>query len=244
MTLLPHAGLDPRIAALVGMAAIFAGASRALLTSVVFAFETTLQPLGLLPLLGGCTAAYLMSCLMMRTTIMTEKIVRRGVRVPAEYVADFLDQVLVRDTASHDVVALRAGDSLAAVRAWLGSGAHGTQHQGFPVLDGRDRLVGVLTRRDLIGAADADTSRRIEQLVTRAPLVVYDDCSLREAADHMADHDVGRLPVVTRATPHRVVAMLTRSDLLGAHRPRLAEQRHAGPVLQVGRRRGLRSAPA
>src|SRR5581483_1923237 len=55
----PHSGIDIRIAALVGMAAIFAGASRALLASVVFAFETTLQPLGLLPLLGGCTASFL-----------------------------------------------------------------------------------------------------------------------------------------------------------------------------------------
>jgi len=82
--LLPHAGIDLRVAALVGMAAGFAGASRALLASVVFAFETTLQPLGLLPLLGGCSASFLVSALLMRNTIMTEKIVRRGVRVPAE----------------------------------------------------------------------------------------------------------------------------------------------------------------
>ena len=59
---LPGAGVDVRVAALVGMAAMFAGASRALLASVVFAFETTRQPMGLLPLLGGCTAAYLVSC--------------------------------------------------------------------------------------------------------------------------------------------------------------------------------------
>src|SRR3546814_6051762 len=57
--LLPGMHIDPRIAALVGMAAIFAGSSRALLTAVVFAFETTRQPACLLPLLGGCTAAYL-----------------------------------------------------------------------------------------------------------------------------------------------------------------------------------------
>ena len=57
MHLSPHAHIDIRIAALVGMAAIFAGASRALLTSAVFAFETTLQPLRLLPLIGGCTAS-------------------------------------------------------------------------------------------------------------------------------------------------------------------------------------------
>jgi H+/Cl- antiporter ClcA len=83
--LLPAAGVDVRIAALVGMAAIFAGASRALLASVVFAFETTRQPLSLLPLLGGCAAAYLISCAIMRNSIMTEKIARRGVRVPDEW---------------------------------------------------------------------------------------------------------------------------------------------------------------
>jgi H+/Cl- antiporter ClcA len=96
----PHAGIDPRICGLVGMAAMFAGASRALLTSVVFAFETTLQPLGLLPLLGGCTAGYLVSALFMHNTIMTEKLARRGVRVPSEYAADYLDQVHVRDVYS------------------------------------------------------------------------------------------------------------------------------------------------
>jgi H+/Cl- antiporter ClcA len=85
--LLPSWGIDPSVAALIGMAAMFAGASRAFLASVVFAFETTLQPLGLLPLLAGCAAAYLVSSLMMRNTIMTEKIARRGVKVPTEYVA-------------------------------------------------------------------------------------------------------------------------------------------------------------
>jgi H+/Cl- antiporter ClcA len=73
----PSFGIDPRMAGLVGMAAMFAGASHATLASVVFAFETTRQPMGLLPLLGGSTAAYLASCLMMRTSIMTEKIARK-----------------------------------------------------------------------------------------------------------------------------------------------------------------------
>jgi H+/Cl- antiporter ClcA len=87
----PGCAVLPSIAALVGMAAIFTGASRAFLTSVIFAFETTHQPAALLPLLGGCSAAYLVSCLMMRHTIMTEKIARRGVHVPSEYTADILD---------------------------------------------------------------------------------------------------------------------------------------------------------
>src|SRR6476661_4638676 len=100
------------------MAAMFAGASRALLASVVFAFETTLQPLGLLPLLGACAAAYFVSSMLMRQTIMTEKIARRGVRVPHEYSADLLDTLWVRDIATRNVVTLRADRRLDDARAW------------------------------------------------------------------------------------------------------------------------------
>jgi len=85
--LFPHAGVDPRMGALVGMAAMFTGAARSFLASVVFGFETTLQASGLLPLLGGCASAYLVSCLVMKNTLMTEKIARRGVKVPVGYVA-------------------------------------------------------------------------------------------------------------------------------------------------------------
>jgi H+/Cl- antiporter ClcA len=77
-SLFPHAMIDPRVGALVGMAALFAGSSRALLASVVFAFETTRQPLGLMPLLSGCSAAFLCSSLWMRHSIMTERLARRG----------------------------------------------------------------------------------------------------------------------------------------------------------------------
>lgn len=96
----PSLGVDPRIAALVGMAAVFSGASRALLTSVVFAFETTRQPIGLLPLLGGCSAAFVISSLMMRYTIMTEKLARRGTYVPTEYVAAHPDELAQRDASA------------------------------------------------------------------------------------------------------------------------------------------------
>jgi H+/Cl- antiporter ClcA len=89
---MPALHIDPRVAALVGMAALFAGASRALLASVVFAFETTHQSAGLLPLLGGCSSAYLVSCLFMMHSIMTEKIARRGVPAHGEYSVNLLEE--------------------------------------------------------------------------------------------------------------------------------------------------------
>jgi CIC family chloride channel protein len=83
--LFPEAGVDVHVVALIGMAAVFAGCSRALFASVIFALEATRQPLGLVPLLGACSISYLISHWFMRTSIMTEKIVRRGVKVPNEY---------------------------------------------------------------------------------------------------------------------------------------------------------------
>ena len=218
--MLPDVGMDAHIAALVGMAAIFAGASHALLASVVFAFETTRQPLGLLPLLSGCSAAYLVSLLMMRSSIMTEKLARRGARVRTEYAADYLNQVLVRDGATHEVVSLRASDTLADVRRWLTSGNNGSSHQGFPVLDEKSELCGVVTRRDLLDPTHNDVIT-IGSLVKRRAVVVYDDNTLREAADHMVRAGVGRLPVVSREAPRVVIGIVSRSDLLSAHEDRL-----------------------
>ncbi len=225
VSLAPWLHIDPRLAALVSMAAIFSGASRAFLTSVVFAFETTQQPHGLLPLLGACAAAYLVSGLMMRHTIMTEKIARRGVRVPSEYSADYLDQILVREACSREVVSLRADQRIADVRVWLAGEAHGARHQGFPVLDADGCLLGVLTRRDLREGTQ-DELAPVGSLIRRRPLVVHESHSLREAADHMVEAQVGRLVVVAADDPLRVVGILTRGDLLAAHAPRLREARH------------------
>ena len=236
----PHFGVDPRIAALVGMAAIFAGASRALLTAVVFAFETTAQPAGLLPLLGGCAAAYLISALMMRNTIMTEKIARRGVRVPAEYAADYLDQVAVGDACARDVVTLKSTQTLAEVRHWFIEGGPDAVHQGFPVVDEQGHVKGVLTRRSLLDPQWHYTLT-LGELLTRPPVAVTEDHSLREAADHMVAEGVGRLLVVSKDDPRKLVGFLTRGDILAAHGRRLREARHSARHLRF--RDGLRPRP-
>jgi CBS domain-containing protein len=222
--LAPSLGIDVRIAALVGMSAMFAGASRALLASVVFAFETTRQPIGLLPLLGGASAAFLVSSLLMRHSIMTEKIARRGVRALGEYEADHLDQLTLRDVAVRAVVTLRAASSLSEARAWLSS-AQAPPHQGYPLVDEAGQVTGVLTQRDLRAELPGETP--LQTLVRRPPVVIFDDCSLRDAADCMAREGLGRLPVVSREAPHPMVGIVTRTDLVHAHRGRLAAQ-HLG----------------
>ena len=218
--LVPAAGFHVTTAAVVGMAAMFAGASHALLASVVFAFEVTRQPMGLLPLLAGCSAAYLVSLLLAPHSIMTERLARRGRAVRTEYAVDYLSQVLVSDVALKTVVTVRAQQTLREVRAWLETGGATASHQGFPVVDEQGHLAGVVTRRDLTDARH-DPAMMIAKLVRRQPAVVFEDNTLREAADHMVREGVGRLPVVTRADPRRVIGIISRSDLLAAHQPRL-----------------------
>lgn len=218
---LPMLGIDPRVAGLVGMAAAFTGASRALLASVVFAFEATHQPMGLLPLLAGCTGAYLISLRTMRYTIMTERLARRGTPVITEYSADFLERLLVREYSTRTVVTLPDDATVAATRAWL-SGADASTHQGFPVIDGTGRLVGLLTRRDILNPVAADDAQ-LRTLIRRTPTVVTGRHSLRDAADKMVQARVGRLPVLADDGSGRVVGIISRSDLLAAHERRLDE---------------------
>lgn len=241
----PDAGIDVRVAALVGMASIFAGASRVLLASAVFAFETTLQPLGLLPLLGGCAAAYAISSLLMKHTIMTERIARRGIHAPAEFVSDPLAQVQVNQVASRPVVSLAAEDRLGEIRTWLTAGGSEQAHQGFPVLDRHGLLLGVVTRRDLL-RSDLPGGKTLAEIVKQPVRFVYEDCTVRQAADHMVNHSVGRLPVMTREPRPRLVGMISRSDVLSAYRRRIDESKPESPrfSLPLPRRRAVDKKPA
>ena len=232
----PSLGIDPRVAALVGMAAIFAGASRALLASVVFAFETTRQPMGLLPLLAGCTGAYLVSLLRMQSTIMTERLSRRGVPVGGDLTVDHLAHTRVSDCATMPAVTLSAEQTLGEARDSLAARPE-QRHQGFPIVDAAGDLIGVLTLRD-IGDRTADPSRQLRDLIRRPPVVTYDSDTAREAADRMVRERVGRLPVVSRTEPRKVLGVLTRSDLLESHARRIeaAERAERSLSFSWGRR--------
>lgn len=210
--LLHSSAIDPRVAALVGMAAMFAGASRALLASVVFAFESTHQAGALLPILAGGAAGYLVSSLLMQNSIMTEKIERRGVRVPSELEADLLDRHRVDEVATSAVIVLDADATITEARELVG---RSPPHQGFPVVERDEHLVGVIMRRELMAATDEQAP--VRSLVSREPVVVFADSTLRAAVQQMTEQRVGRLPVVSRTAPHGLIGILTRKDIVGIH---------------------------
>ena len=212
--LLPSLGIDLRAAALVGMAALFAGASRALLASVVFAFETTGQQIGLLPLLAGCTVSFVISSYFMRNTIMTEKIARRGVLVPSEYGADYLESVHAKQFTNRKLVTVGAYDRVSDLLEKMRAGV--CTHQGYPVIDEAGLLVGVVTKRDL---AKAENGFNVCELISRDPVTVFEDQNLREVADLMTQENIGRVIVVSH--DKKPLGIITRSDVIGSHRKRL-----------------------
>ncbi len=217
LLLFPTAGIDIRIAALVGMAALFAGSARALLTSIIFAFEITMQPEGLLPLLTGCSAAYLVSGLLMKHTIMTKKIARRGIKIPFEYEADFLDLVSVKDCAACNVVTINAADTIAEIRNWFGGGSPDSIHHGYPVLNESGSLVGLVSRKTLLDPSIPITSK-VSDILSNKFAIIYPDSSLKQALDLMAETELNRLPVVERNEPGKLAGILSRSDILRVRR--------------------------
>jgi H+/Cl- antiporter ClcA/CBS domain-containing protein len=231
LSLFPGLGIDPRMAGLIGMAAMFAGASRALLASVVFAFETTLQSSGLLPLLAGCSAAYLLSSLLMKQTIMTEKIARRGLRVPSDYAADFLARRLVKEVVTRSVQTVTTDTSVPELRSRFDDRDPQFLHQGYPVIDAHGEVIGVVTQKDV--HRELYEGKTVGQIISRKLAVVFEDSTLREAADLMVQEKVGRLPVVLRDDPFKLIGIISRSDLLHAHTTRLHEAHTKSTTIEL-----------
>ena len=214
---IPDADVNARAAALVGMASLFAGATWAPLTSIVFAFETTLRPNGLGPIVAGCTTSFLVSCALMRHNILTEKFVRRGRRGLFAAKGSFQDRITVADACTRDPACLGADETFAVAREKILTDSKYRGHSGFPLVDSANHVVGVLTPRDFLHT-DVAPDAPLLQLLRRPPNVIYGDCSLRVADQMMQRHNVGRLVVTDRNEAGRLIGVITREDILAVHR--------------------------
>jgi H+/Cl- antiporter ClcA len=204
---------------LISMAAIMGGTMRSPLTGVVFACELTHDVTALLPLLIACTVGHAFTVLVMRRSILTEKVARRGYQLTREYTVDPLEVLTVDDVMSRNVVTVpRALPARELEQHFFDPRRNRSRHQGYPVLDADGSLVGVVTRANLIEVADEDELAALitDDLITRAPIVAFPDESCRTAAERLAAAGVGRLPVVERGNPKHVVGLVSRSDLLKA----------------------------
>jgi CBS domain-containing protein len=231
IALFPHAGVNVSLAALIGMSAMFAGASRALLTSIVFAIETTGQENALLPLLAGSIAAYIVSYFLMEHTIMTEKIARRGVKTPDIYQPDVLEKITVEQVLS-DATVINGSTSIKEVRVWLEKEQE-QQRNYYIVVNNEGVFKGIISASNLF-SMHHEITQPIEALIKRKPVVIAPNSTLKTAVHLMAAENVDVLPVVDKSN-NTVLGVLSYKDILSGYR-QIAEEGKGTVTISLRRR--------
>jgi chloride channel protein, CIC family len=223
----PNAHLSPAAFALVAMGAVFGAASRATFSFIIFAFEITRDYNSVLPLMLVAVIADGVAMLFMpRSSIMTEKLARRGLRVHQDYEADVLTQVVVGETMEKNPPVIAAGTKVGELAERIARhDPDVARHDALLILD-HGNLAGIVTRGDILRALDNDSTgmTSVEQAGSTKLVVTYADELVSEAAAKMLHQDVGRLPVVDRSDERKAVGYLGRAAILAARTRRLRDE--------------------
>ena len=210
---------DAGLWACIGMAAMMGGTMRSPLTAMFFAVELT-HDWNLLPsLLVACVAAYAVTVLLMRRSILTEKVARRGHHVFREYGVDPFHVHRVGEVMDRRVPTVPTSMSVRELaRRVAGADPELARRQGTPIVDSAGRLVGIVTRSDLMRALEREPTGTTGVLDagSRRLVVAYEDELIAEAVERMLSNDVGRLPVVAREDPTRLIGYLGRAGVVAA----------------------------
>lgn len=226
--LFPSAHLSPGAFALVAMGAVFGAASRAAFSFIIFAFEITRDYNSVLPLMLVAVIADGIAMLFMpNSSIMTEKLARRGLRVHQDYEADALTQATVGETMDKDAPFIAADTKVGVLAERIGRHDPAVvRRQALLILDSAGKLVGIITRGDVMRALDKDSSgaMTVQEAGKTHLVVTYPDELVSEAAAKLLRFDIGRLPVVDRADERKVVGYLGRAAILAARLRRFNDE--------------------
>ncbi len=214
--------------AMIGMAGIMSGAMRAPITGALFATELT-RHYDALPLtIAAAAAAYAVSVLLMRRSILTEKIARRGRHILQEYSVDPLDLMQAEQLMSRAPATLPGSMTTADAATFFADRA---EHRSYPVVDEAGCVLGLVSRTDALRWRTRQPGTDVtltETLSDASLLVAYPDTPIGVVADMMVESGIGRVPIVARDT-RQVVGILSRQDLLKARRTqRQSETGRAG----------------
>ncbi|MBN8786216.1 MAG: chloride channel protein [Terrimonas sp.] len=231
----PSAEISVSLAALAGMSAMFAGASRALLTSIIFALETTGTSAALPALLAACTAAYLVSFFLMENTIMTEKIARRGIKTPDSFEPDLLQELTVNDVAGEQGFVINQDVSVKEAREWIKQHPEDKSNH-FIITDGDNAFAGIISSSNLFGMQH-DEAVPISSLIRRSPVAVHMSGTLKTALELMIRENVDVLPVISENGD--IAGILSHQHIVDAYKTDLTRSQQQKQVISV-RRRALR----
>ena len=209
----PGVGITLPMAALVGMSAMFAGASRAYLTSILFSLEATHQINGLLPLLAACSGAYLISFFIMEHTIMTEKIARRGVISPDAYEPDPLTNLTVSDALEKQVFEISPSDRLGEVRALIN---RSTTQGAWCAVTEKGNFKGFLNIVEIL-QSDSDPEQDIASLLKESNVSLRPTDTLHKAAEVIVASGNDCVPVCKPGHNGAFVGILSCRDIVSSY---------------------------
>ncbi len=226
----PGLGLTAGACAVLGMVAVFAAGSRATLASIVFGAEVTgLYTVGnvsaLVPLTVACVVSDAVAIYLIGDeTMMTGKLTRKGIRVKQEYEANLLDMILVSEVMTKTPRSVPATMPALDLRALMADIERPEYHmRSFPVVDGRGRVVAVVTRSDLFRDRETLQGKTVLDVGTKDPVTVDPDDTIYTALQRMVWRHVGHLPVVDGDTG-KLVGYLSRGDIHTAWKRKLSEE--------------------
>jgi CIC family chloride channel protein len=230
---------DTGVWSLVGMAAMMGGTMRAPLTAMMFGIELTHDINALLPLAIGCVTAHATTVLLLKRSILTEKIARRGHHITREYVVDPFETVRVADIMAQPPESLPAGWTVGETLTFFTAPDAPRRHKSYPVIDADGRLLGMVSRADALRwLRDARSLKGLlgEQIAEQDLVVGYDDELAGHLADRMASTEIGRVPIVSRASG-LLVGLLARRDLLRVRTNMVRHEHHREALIRVLPRR-------
>jgi len=222
--ILPSA--TPGFWTLIAMAATMGGTMRAPLTATFFAVELTGNTHVLVPLIAACAAAHAVTVLLMKRSILTEKIARRGHHIVREYRIDPFALTRVADVMTRKVETVPATMTLHQAARFLMDPQR--SHPSFPVVDVQGRVLGIIDPPSVIRWRRAGKHRnmRLAELLSSEQLrIAHPDEYLEAVADQMSEANIAHLPVVSRADS-TLVGYLGWKDLMGAKTKLKEEERN------------------
>ncbi len=210
---------DVGLGAMIGMAAIMGGTMRSPLTGMFFLLELTHDLNALPALLAGSVSALAVTVLLLRRSILTEKLARRGQHIAREYSVDLFEMMRVSEVMDRNVPLIPETTPLPRFSARLASGDPLVcTRQGTLLGNERGELTGIITRGDIVRCFERsrDDSLTLGEVGSRKLIVTYPDETLHDALAKMIRHDIGRLPVVERENETRALGYFGRASILSA----------------------------